>query len=331
MNQEFHDLDSEVAGLGQRLTLRAADLPDALRDAAQTSLNLLGLRPDKGEGWSKQFTPLVLLYPSLQVEGLDGLDENDVRAAGEAHALLLIHAFIEDRLLDKQLQPDKATALFGSYALWEANSILLLELQADETFKKRLNSILSEYWGAQNARYTYNDDGTPFPLAPERTMEIASARAGLGFIATLALVGKVPGNEDLFETTNLCFKRVVTALQWLDDLDDWREDLDSGDENLLLLLLEQQSGLNAYDHPATGARDLNVAHALLNNAIFEAAAERAAQLFSEVRISQRQLDCPTMEALIGKRLEVIPSLLKKGKSKAQSLLAKTLESRVTEG
>lgn len=267
------------ASLGHRLDAFGPDL----RAASDRLLQRSGIGVDARPLWTARFRPLTLLYPLLQAEafaecvspappraasdlGSGSAPGPDVlRPLGLAHLMVLLHAFLDDRRRDGQIELDSAESALCDRLLADARDLIDATfsdsapgLAARAAARRAADELLRDYEAAQAACYppaaastlasapdaataSPSLPGAPVPPAPDilepEVARIVAGRAAHGFIATAALLAHVRCDPATAARLREAFDRVVVALQWVDDTTDAVEDLLAGDENLLLRLL----------------------------------------------------------------------------------------------
>ncbi len=262
--------------------------------AARIALN----RDVAASNWPDQFSPLVLLFPQLQLEAVD-MSVDDVRPANCAHLCYLIRAFVEDRVIDGQLALSEAEAVFVD-AVAEGGRRRLRRLAPDSA-PGLLAAYKEKFYRAQGGRYRRSDGATAG--YPELRTTVA-ARGYMGLVVPLAVHSQLGGAPADTRRIRNAFDCLMLGLQWLDDIVDWREDLAAGDINLLLELLRQR-GWDAYRHPADEVREVNVGFALLESEALARAVTHARRWLEAAERRQRQLGCHTVAALIRDRAKVV--------------------------
>ena len=246
--------------------------------------------------WTARFAPLTLLYPLLQAEGLGEVYPVRARRATLAHHFILVHAFLDDRREDRQIELDPQEIEFMERMLSEGVALLDEIGDDSDAVAKITDAFVQSYRASQHASFV--DPKAPGEmLAPSRVWSIAATRAAYGALSVLILAGSSKCTERALRVIKNAFDALVVGLQWADDLEDWREDLEVGDENLLLLML-RQSGPDPYAHPDDGLRIANVGHALAEHAIMSHAVDQARRHFEFAARRQRSLGCPTLVGLI---------------------------------
>lgn len=259
-------------------------LPHAIAEQSGAVRSRMRIRSGKARGdddWIDEFSDVTRLYPLLQSEGF-AFDREDVVRANVAHVFLLVYAFIEDRIEDGQVAPTEEDVAFKD-AMYDRAMVLLREL-------KRSNPSSREKSGAC---------AVPF-IAPVGAgvreavlVEVAPKKANLGWLATFTLLraNSVAGQE--IERLAGAYDALVTGLQYADDLEDWREDLDRAEDNLVLARL-CDGGLDPYSLPKGQYRIPNVGHAMLRTGAVECAVRSAGAYFEAAQRRYESAGCTTL-------------------------------------
>ena len=77
-------------------------LSPQLLETSRTVLDTLRIRPDQKPRWTERLSPFVVLYPLLQSQAWSERPTDTARTANVVHLFLLMHTFIDDRLIDNQ-------------------------------------------------------------------------------------------------------------------------------------------------------------------------------------------------------------------------------------
>lgn len=296
---ESYLLNGEFVGLLKSLGTDAESVDRQI-------LKNMKLRPGAPPTWAEQFSPLTLLYPSLQCEGLRRTLGEDLPRANLAHLCLLIHSFQEDRLLDGQQKLGSRETIYMKELLLEGLSILRQLSRDDALSEKIRQDYLRAYNIAQIDSYPAAiSDRTV--IRKSRVAAIATGRAAYGVLATVTLlrVARVHGRQ--LRTALNAYSCLVTGMQWADDLQDWKEDLSVKDENLLLVELKAR-GLDPYRDTNDEMHVSNVGYALQEQGIVELAFDQSNRWLQTALRRQRSLNCHQLVNLIGESIEQLPAI-----------------------
>ena len=309
------DAQNEIQALASRFDEFTKTLPPSLADVSRSLADRIGIH-DHAErfDWISQFSPLTLLYPSLQVEFHENVDPECVREATLAHFLLLIHSFVEDRMLDGQIELNRAEFLFTKTLFSEAMNILDAFGDNQTDWSTRL---LRDYVSAQIEGYDGSDIPHRAVRESSRIRKIAPGRGYLGAIATMELVSSCGSSPTTQRVVKNAFDALLMAMQWEDDMEDWMEDVAKGDINILLHLL-QRSGRDPYSHAPSATRVANVGYALCEEGIIATAAMHAKRWYKAASDRQRQLGCHTLAQLIESRAARMDDLAKRAVEKIEN-------------
>lgn len=275
------------------------------------------------ERWTDQFTPITLLYPYLQAEGESEVSDE----IGLAHVLLLIQNFVDDRQYDGQLRLTDDESLFVRISFVDAVSIIMRAAMGNEACLTELTSLLKRYVHSQSTAYM-TGLAKPTEIGYRSMRRIVPARGYMAFAATLVHLYGAHGDGKVVRVAKNAFDSLMIALQWVDDMEDWREDVAMGDENLLLAALRER-GRDAYGHPANAVREANVGHALVEEGVFALAVENARKWFEFAARRQRALRCGTLAGLIEERIARLPAKRERIESDIETeVLARLIASQV---
>lgn len=266
-------------------------------DAQEVSTGLaerLQLRPDRDPRWTDQLSPLTLLYPLLQAEGLERVDTATARRANLGHLCLMIHTFVDDRHLDGQFAPTPDELLFSKSMLLEGLAILRRLPNAGPNFDRTVKRITRAYNLSQQSTTTLNEEAGD-TLSDAFAKRIAAGRAAYGALAPLALA---QSEEDgAARRIKSAFDELATALQWADDTEDWPADLETADENFLLLTLKLR-GSDPYALPREPESIAQVGRHLVEHDLIHHAVRQTQRWLNRAVRSQTRLECPRLASLI---------------------------------
>lgn len=277
----------------------------------------IGIRSDlKPTSWTDTFSSLVHDYANWSIKGLD---EGKLSTPGcrAAHLQFLIHAFVEDRILDGQIVLDADEAAFVEAVSRKANAVLaeLCEgLEAERDWRHRL---ISGYVYAQNHGYEVATDAGPPRMHRGRVRKVACGRGYLGALIPLALAAKCGADAPTLRRMKNAFDCLMLGLQWLDDLSDWPEDVENGDINLMLSAMRER-GPNPYVHPPNAVRLPNIAHALLDSGWFGFAAQQSKRWLAVARDRQHALGCTQLAKLVEERRQAVDAMAQKASDDAST-------------
>ena len=274
-----------------------------VREESQRISVLVANTVPGGKTYSGNFSPLTVNFADLQMHS-DGYGADVESSFFWAHLLLVFHSFVMDHEADGQMVVDRVDRLVSNRLLVEGLTMLEDATGGDARVRDAIRAVYREHASANAARYIVAEDPDRSPIPDERVFDVASGRAALGFAATHALALHRGLADDTILQMRRAYDCLVVGLQWCDDLDDWREDLHTGDENLLLIRLRERR-LDAYAHPDNDLRHANVGHALVAHGLVDHALAQATVLYSEALAIQESLGCVALADLIRKRIEAL--------------------------
>lgn len=308
-------VDLDLATEVYRLEAALADVLDALPAKLRTAAAEIPARidPDFGSSprWVDRFSRVTLLYPLLHSEGVLALDRDAARHCCVAQTLFVVHAFIDDHQLDGQLVLSREERLLDRWLVATALETLRRSLPELGAALDVMASLQQAYVEAQTWPYATPPPG--FEPAAKWPAAASAGRAALGLIPTLALALASGCTEAQLRQIKGAFDELAFGLQWMDDLEDWKDDRRGGRENLLLHELTMQTSDVEAQAPAT---EDDVAVELMRHGIIARAVSEAKQAFHNAQATAADLGCRTLRDLIQRkiaRVEAIETSLAKAR------------------
>ncbi|PCJ66988.1 MAG: hypothetical protein COA73_00640 [Candidatus Hydrogenedentota bacterium] len=299
--------DSDLRQLRRDWESCVTALPAMLRMAESGILDKLNLKESTEKpDLMNQFTPLVLLYPQYQCEGFEEVSHELHTHANLAHLHFLVHTFIEDRLLDGQVDLARADMLLMKHMLIHGQALLDSLGRPDPWMTAKLNRLQENNIVSQISRYSRDPSRTP-ALRHSSIFRIASGRASFGILTTLALLHSQGVCRSKLRKVENAFNCLVTGLQWLDDLDDWEEDLANHDDNLLIFTL-RTTGYDMDTSPLRNCRRIALGKAIKDKGVAKFAIKQAERYMKAASKKQRELGCIQLSKLIEIRISHLPLL-----------------------
>ena len=229
---DFLDVRAELDRLERSLERH---LSSALLETSRTVLYTMQVRPHSEPRWTERISPFLVLYPLLQSQAWSEAPTASARTANEVHLLVLIHNFIDDRLVDGE-SPLKADEI----VLAKQALLIALRLASEASL---LPPPVARIWIETYERYSRaqvqrfeafekvtTEDG--FDPCERSVID----RIGLGQLTVIAAC-HAAGQAHLRPMLGEAFEALVVGLQWEDDLVDWPDDLLADQQNLLLARL----------------------------------------------------------------------------------------------
>lgn len=256
---------------------------------SQRLMSHVGLRHGQDSlMWMDQFSSLVLLYPTYQASCLGGLSGSLIRRANVAHLCFLIYAFVDDRRRDRQVELDETESRFVDDLMSIGCAIL-------QKFPFRGSKLSVETRiVAETRKQLFDDHSDTFDFVfddRERALSlIAVDRAMLGYFSTAVLASVVASESPVFQHLVDSYFLLVLGMQWIDDAEDWKEDLTLGDSNLLLESMKTRKLIAIGPRPlSTIMRD--VSRAFVETDALDYAILKADTCFARALTIQADLDC----------------------------------------
>lgn len=283
------------------------EFPRVLRRISPTAPNIAGnllrkleIKADSPSIWAEQFGALTVLYPLLQAEYVKDANRNELRQVNLIHLCLLLYAFVDDRVCDGQVSLDDDEVRFVDEFRSLSLEALVQFCEDVPQFASWIKERQQKY--RKGLEHSYSETRTgPTGLKCSEAFQIASTRAAYGAFAAIAILHRHDADRTNIHVARNAFDGLVTGMQWIDDLKDWRDDLQLGDENLLLTTLSIVAPNDALALLANKRED-DVGSALHEFGILDAATRNATRWLELAASRQRTLGCLQLESLIRDRI-----------------------------
>ena len=229
------------AELGRRFYAFAGRLPLPLCELASRTSTYLGSPEGEPFEGIAGLNPVLAGAPWLFWETFQGLDDDTFSAIAEAGAYFVLASIILDHLVDGQAECPETMALFHQ-ALYEAGVA---------GYRTVLPSP-SRFWGHFDRLATNHLEGiaaelnclaNPAQLDAEAFQSMAHGKVS-PVIATVAALAEASGQPDALDPIETSLKHIAVASQLLDDIGDWRDDVQSGH---LTFFLSEVAGVCGWD------------------------------------------------------------------------------------
>ncbi len=284
--------DDELGLLNEAFEAELDSWPPGLAAAVRGLPDRLRIRPEEPCRWTARLSPLVVLYPLLNCEGLCAVALADARRATLAHLLILVYAFADDHLLDGQSSLTRVEIVAAREALSQA--LHILEELGGATVRTAADRDCRTYHLAQLQRFSEIPGQSAEAVA--RIRRLVVDRAVLGGLATRVLAASAELDSSVEQRVDDAYCALTVALQWEDDIEDWPGDLAAGQDNLLLDSLARNG---PPDPPSKDA--VEVESALIETGLYrQAFASFRSEIASAIE-TQRQLACTELVALLEER------------------------------
>ncbi len=309
------DLEREVEVYEAAMATELGQLNEDFRQVAESMPAKVKEGLASTERWTGCFSRLTLLYPLVQAEGLDGVDPEAARACSVAQSLFVLHAFIDDHLLDGQMTVERDEGLFDRWLVARALEILAENVGRPLEVLRAQSAVHHDYMLTQTRSYL--EPPPDLPKGEHWPRSAAAGRAGLGWLSTLALLRGSGCAEELVARAKQGFDHLFYGLQWMDDLEDWKGDLEEGRENLLLFELEAKHGVPRAD---LGSEGEALAH-LGRSGVLEGAMEAGKAEFELAQQIARELGCRAQAYLLQRKINRVEDMQRRyARARSQALV-----------
>ncbi len=289
-------IEDEQARLERAWRRLLGAVPEPLCVAERTLLARIELGRGNAPSWPRLFAPWTSLYPLLQAEGLSRANLHQATRLNGAHLLLLVHAFIDDRARDGQIDLNESESAFSELCFSLGMDQLNEELPEAFPGHPDVQELLARYPKAQQAAWPGRHASVLHGAAdgaPRFIHEIAAGRAVHGYLAPLALGISAGATPDELDRMQRAYDLLVTGLQWGDDLEDWKSDWQAGRQNLLLSQLPARE--SASRDATVNQEELRLLGRELNRrGILSRGLDEAGRCFDRAADLQSSLGCLTL-------------------------------------
>lgn len=232
-----------------------------------------------------RFNNLTRLYPFMQIDGVLEYSARQIESALVGHACLVLYAYVTDKADDGQIIFDTEDTRVASRLYRDAMHML-----------GQLRTIGPSGFDPRNVFLEIDayDSAGEIGEVEAAMINAADLSARLGFFATLSLLAYAGQQRCALLNAARAYRHTVVALQYIDDMLDWREDMTIGDNNLLLGAIADR-GFRIPDPSANEWEQLNVAHALLRFDAINVASIRARTHLHRAIGIQKDLGCALLQ------------------------------------
>ena len=255
-----------------------------LRNVASTIRSRIGFGRLSDSPWSSRFSPLVLTYPRLQSESFGPIPNDVLDRATLAHLYFLIFSVLDDRRRDGQVSMSPEEVEYSAW-IFRRGLDLLGEIVDEKELEWLANTVQQRYEESHCKLDASAWD--PARGFRDEAKHVVVGRSYWGLLSTLAITHRFSEVPDTIAQVIEAFEVLVWGIQWADDIEDWRDDLRTGDDNLLLLSLGA-----ALTDAHECARQISDQRAI------QKGCEEVRASFAHAARIQEKLGCETLAALI---------------------------------
>lgn len=214
----FGQLDQRYAGFVQHL-------PAPLAELAQSRSTYLGSPGDERFEGIRGLNPVLVGTPWLFWDLYSRLDDESFLAIAEAGAYFVLASIVLDHLVDGQAgQPEQMSLLHQ--ALYEQGvSRYRAVLPSPSWFWSHFDRLAGDHVAGLAAELAAHTD--PTELALERFLVMAHGKVS-PIVVTSAAMAEASGQRDVLARIEDSLKHIAVASQLLDDIGDWRYDVEVG-------------------------------------------------------------------------------------------------------
>jgi len=284
---ETHKLNTLLIELEVQFDQDALTMPAELAASATSVRRRVGFGKNPDSRWSRRFTPLVLFYPLLQLEGTAELEPRARKPALLSHLYFLVFSVLDDRRRDAQVDLGSAETQYTGWC-FDRGLELASSLGPSVDFRCLVEEMASRYELGNSAA------GKSPAASRDRPDPAVVGRSIWGALVPVVLLLERTDRSEYVIQSIRAFEWLIYGIQWADDIEDWSDDMLTGDDNLLL------RDVREHKH-RTPQRGGTYARHILDSRAIQNGVQRARQAFTEAESIQASLGCKTLARMIHER------------------------------
>jgi hypothetical protein len=221
--------NSRQSDLFQQLNERyfdfARQLPEPLTKLGMLRSTFLGSESDQPFEGVRELNPVLAGTPWLFWETFSSLDDERFLQIAEAGTMFVLASIILDHLVDGQAQEQEQMALFHQALYSHGISIYRSVFESSSDYWIHFERLASDHLAGLARELQAQLDPQDLTLEDLNTMAHGKVSPIVVTIAAMSEASGLPEKLDPIETS---LKHISVASQLLDDIGDWRHDLEVG-------------------------------------------------------------------------------------------------------
>jgi hypothetical protein len=211
--------------LNQRYFNFARQLPDPLKQLGRSRSTFLGSACDEAFEGVQELNPVLAGTPWLFWETFSSLDDECFLQIAEAGTVFVLASIVLDHLVDGQAEEQEQMALFHQALYSHGISIYRAVFGASSDFWVYFERLASDHLAGLAKELQAQLDPQNLSLEDLNTMAHGKVSPIVVTIAALSEASRQPEKLGPIETS---LKHISVASQLLDDIGDWKHDLEVG-------------------------------------------------------------------------------------------------------
>jgi hypothetical protein len=233
--------------LNQRYFDFARHLPDPLKKLGMLRSTFLGSETDQPFEGVRELNPVLAGTPWLFWETFSLLDDECFLQIAEAGTVFVLASIVLDHLVDGQAEEQEQMALFHQALYSHGILIYRSVFESSSDFWIHFERLASDHLAGLARELQAQLD--PHNLTLEDLETMAHGKVS-PIIVTIAALSEVSGQPDKLDPIETSLKHIAVASQLLDDIGDWRHDIEVGHVTYYLMRLASPDSLRRVGLPA---------------------------------------------------------------------------------
>jgi hypothetical protein len=211
--------------LNQRYFDFARQLPIPLRQLGVSRSTFLGSESDQPFEGVRELNPVLAGTPWLFWETFSSLDDERFLQIAEAGTMFVLASIVLDHLVDEQAEEQEQMALFHQALYSHGISIYRSVFESSSDFWIHFERLASDHLAGLARELQAQLD--PHNLAWEDLETMAHGKVS-PIVVTIAALSEASRQPEKIYPVETSLKHIAVASQLLDDIGDWRHDLEVG-------------------------------------------------------------------------------------------------------
>jgi hypothetical protein len=211
--------------LNERYFEFARQLPIPLKQLGMMRSTFLGSACEEAFEGVRELNPVLAGTPWLFWETFSSLDDGRFLQIAEAGTMFVLASIVLDHLVDGQAEEQEQMALFHQALYWHGVSIYRSVFESSPDFWPHFNRLASDHLTGLAKELQAQFD--PQTLSFEDLHKMAHGKVS-PIVVTIAALSEASGQAEKLGPIETSLKHIAVASQLLDDIGDWRHDIEVG-------------------------------------------------------------------------------------------------------
>ncbi len=252
MNRLEPPVGSRQSNLFQQLNTRyfdfARQLPDPLKQLGMARSTFLGSASHETFEGVKELNPVLAGTPWLFWETFSSLDDKLFLQIAEAGTMFVLASIVLDHLVDGQAERPEQMALFHQALYSHGISIYRVVFESSSRFWFDFERLASGHLAGLARELQAQLDPNSLTLGDLDTMAHGKVSP---IVVTIAALSEASGQPERLDPIETSLKRIAVASQLLDDIGDWKHDIEVGHITYFLTCLVPLQPVGSVGLPST--------------------------------------------------------------------------------